>query len=95
MLKNALKYILFIILISVVSCAKRGSITGGLKDTLAPVLVSSYPENYSTNFKGNTIILNFDEYIKLKNKNKQLIISPPFKNEPIITPTSVSKFLNI
>ncbi|MBW1658188.1 Ig-like domain-containing protein [Flavobacterium quisquiliarum] len=95
MLKNALKYILFIILISVVSCAKRGSITGGLKDTLAPVLVSSYPENYSTNFKGNTIILNFDEYIKLKNKNKQLIISPPFKNEPIITPTSVSKFLKI
>ncbi|WP_289663546.1 Ig-like domain-containing protein [Flavobacterium panacagri] len=95
MLKNALKYILFIILISVVSCAKRGSITGGLKDTLAPVLISSYPENYSTNFKGNTITLNFDEYIKLKNTNKQLIISPPFKNEPIITPTSVSKFIKI
>ncbi|MFD2940997.1 Ig-like domain-containing protein [Flavobacterium notoginsengisoli] len=95
MLKNTLKYILFIILISVVSCAKRGSITGGLKDTLAPVLVSSYPENYSTNFKGNTITLNFDEYIKLKNTNKQLIISPPFKNEPVITPTTVSKFIKI
>ena len=78
-----------------ISCAKRGSITGGLKDTLAPVLVSSFPENYSTNFKGNTITLNFDEYIKLKNTNKQLIISPPFKNEPIITPTSVSKFIKI
>nr|WP_294786730.1 Ig-like domain-containing protein [uncultured Flavobacterium sp.] len=95
MLKNTLKYISFIILISVISCAKRGSITGGLKDTLAPVLVSSYPENYSTNFKGNTIMLNFDEYIKLKNTNKQLIISPPFKNEPIITPTTVSKFIKI
>lgn len=78
-----------------VSCAKRGSITGGLKDTLAPVLVSSYPENYSTNFKGNTITLNFDEYVKLKNTNKQLIISPPFKNPPIITPTTVSKFIKI
>ncbi|AWK03290.1 hypothetical protein HYN56_03260 [Flavobacterium crocinum] len=95
MLKNALKYISFIILISMIGCAKRGSITGGLKDTLAPVLVSSYPKNYSTNFKGNTITLNFDEYIKLKNTNKQLIISPPFKNEPIITPTSVSKFIKI
>ncbi|AXB55631.1 Ig-like domain-containing protein [Flavobacterium fluviale] len=95
MLKNTLKYISFIILISMISCAKRGSITGGLKDTLAPVLVSSFPENYSTNFKGNTITLNFDEYIKLKNTNKQLIISPPFKNEPIITPTSVSKFIKI
>ena len=95
MLKNTLKYLSFIILISVISCAKRGSITGGLKDTLAPVLISSYPENYSTNFTGNTITLNFDEYIKLKNTNKQLIISPPFKNEPTITPTTVSKFIKI
>lgn len=95
MLKNTLKYISFIILISMISCAKRGSITGGLKDTLAPVLISSFPENYSTNFKGNTIILNFDEYIKLKNTNKQLIISPPMKHEPLITPTGVSKFLKI
>ncbi len=78
-----------------ISCAKRGSITGGLKDTLAPVLISSFPENYSTNFKGNTIVLNFDEYIKLKNTNKQLIISPPMKNEPLITPSGVSKFLKI
>ncbi|GAA4133755.1 Ig-like domain-containing protein [Flavobacterium chungbukense] len=78
-----------------ISCAKRGSITGGLKDTLAPILVSSFPENYSTNFKGNTITLNFDEYIKLKNLNKQLIISPPMKHEPLISPTSVSKFIKI
>ncbi|CAM3721450.1 Ig-like domain-containing protein [Flavobacterium chungbukense] len=95
MLKNALKYISFVILISMISCAKRGSITGGLKDTLAPILVSSFPENYSTNFKGNTITLNFDEYIKLKNLNKQLIISPPMKHEPLISPTSVSKFIKI
>lgn len=95
MLKNALKYISFVIVISLISCAKRGSITGGLKDTLAPILVSSFPENYSTNFKGNTITLNFDEYIKLKNLNKQLIISPPMKHEPLISPTSVSKFIKI
>lgn len=78
-----------------VSCAKRGSITGGLKDTLAPVLVSSAPKNLTTDFKGNEITLVFDEYIKLKNLNKQLIISPPMKYEPVITPTNVSKFINI
>lgn len=77
------------------SCAKRGSITGGLKDTLAPVLVSSAPKNFTTDFKGNEINLVFDEYIKLKNLNKQLIISPPMKYEPLITPTGVSKFINI
>lgn len=77
------------------SCAKRGSITGGLKDTLAPVLVSSVPKNFNTNFKGDEINIVFDEYIKLKNLNKQLIISPPMKHEPLITPTGVSKFINI
>jgi uncharacterized protein (DUF2141 family) len=78
-----------------VSCAKRGSITGGLKDTLAPVLKSSYPKNFSNNFKGTEIKLNFDEFIKLKDLKKQLIISPPMKNEPLILPTNVGKFITI
>ena len=78
-----------------VSCAKRGNITGGLKDTLAPVMKMSFPKNFSTNFKGTDIKLTFDEYIKLKDLRKQLIISPPMKNEPLILPTNVSKYLTI
>lgn len=78
-----------------VGCAKRGSITGGLKDTLAPVLKMSFPKNFTTDFKGNEIKLTFDEYIKLKDLKKQLIISPPMKNEPLILPTTVSKYLTI
>lgn len=77
------------------SCAKRGSITGGLKDTLPPVLIGSSPKNYSTDFKGDQFVLAFDEFIKLKNINKQLIISPPMKNEPLISPTSVSKVITV
>jgi len=77
------------------SCAKRGSITGGLKDTLAPVLKYSSPKNMSTNFEGDEIILGFDEYVKLKNLNKQLIISPPMKHEPLILPTTASKVITI
>ncbi|HWR94060.1 MAG TPA: Ig-like domain-containing protein [Flavobacterium sp.] len=77
------------------SCAKRGSITGGLKDTIAPVLKSSYPKNFSTNFKETEIKLTFDEYIKFKELKKQLIISPPMKNEPLILPTSVGKIITI
>ncbi|UUF15208.1 MULTISPECIES: Ig-like domain-containing protein [Flavobacterium] len=95
MFKSKLKYISFLLVLLMMSCAKRGSITGGLKDTLAPVLVSSVPKNFSTDFKGNEITLVFDEYVKLKNLNKQLVISPPMKNEPLIYPTGVSKFLNI
>ena len=95
MLKNNSKYILFLLILVMASCAKRGSITGGLKDTLAPVLNVSFPKNYSTNFKTKEIKLTFDEYSKLKDLNKQLIISPPMKHEPIITPTSVSKYITI
>ncbi|KFF04851.1 Ig-like domain-containing protein [Flavobacterium reichenbachii] len=95
MLKNTLKYFSFLFVLLMVSCAKRGSITGGLKDTIPPELISSTPKNFSTNFKGNKVNLVFNEYIKLKNINKQLIISPPMKEEPLISPTSVSKFITI
>ena len=90
-------FAVFIIILSLffASCAKRGTITGGLKDTLAPVLRSSFPKNFNTNFKEKEIKLTFDEYIKLKDINKQLIISPPMKTEPLITPTFATKFLSI
>jgi hypothetical protein len=89
--------IFFLLLISVLltSCAKRGFITGGMKDTIPPLLKLSEPKNFSTNFKGNTIKLQFDEYVKLKDVNKQLIISPPMKTKPLITPMVASKEIKI
>ncbi|ESU24338.1 hypothetical protein FEDK69T_07810 [Flavobacterium enshiense DK69] len=96
MLKS--KYILFVVFLSIIvtSCAKRGTITGGGKDTIAPKIVSSLPKNFSSNFKGDFIKINFDEYIKIKDINKQLIISPPMKNPPIIVPMgNASKFITI
>jgi uncharacterized protein (DUF2141 family) len=95
MFKKHFKYIPFLLLLFFISCAKRGSITGGAKDTIAPTLKSSFPENYSVKFQGNKIKLVFDENIKLKNLNKQLIISPPMKNEPLIIPTTPTKILTI
>ena len=95
MLKNNLKYTFFLFLFIVVGCAKRGSITGGSKDTIAPVMKVSFPKNFSKNFKGNEIKLVFDENIKLKNLNKQLIISPPMKYEPSILPTTPTKTITI
>jgi uncharacterized protein (DUF2141 family) len=86
----------FILLIlTIVSCAKRGSIDGGQKDTIAPILTMSFPKNGSINFKTNEIKLTFDEYVMLKDLNKQLIISPPMKRQPEILPTTASKFITI
>ena len=95
MLKNNLKYVFLLLLFIFLGCAKRGTITGGSKDTIAPVLKMSSPKNFSTNFKGDQIKLVFDENIKLKNLKKQLIISPPMKNEPLILPTTASKIITI
>ncbi|HSD15508.1 MAG TPA: Ig-like domain-containing protein [Flavobacterium sp.] len=96
MLKS--KYILFVLFLSIIatSCAKRGTITGGGKDTIPPKIISSVPKNFNTNFKGDFIKINFDEFIKIKDISKQLIISPPMKNAPIIVPMgSASKFITI
>lgn len=95
MLIKAIKYILLVLIVTLASCAKRGSITGGLKDTIAPTLKNSFPDNYNTNFKSKEIKLVFDEYIKLKNVNKQLVISPPLQYEPLISPLTATKFLSI
>jgi uncharacterized protein (DUF2141 family) len=89
------KYILLLLVFAVVSCAKKGTITGGSKDTLAPKMIGSFPKNMSTNFNGKEIKINFDEYIKLKDVNKQLIISPPMKLQPEILPYTASKFITI
>ncbi|GAA4233012.1 Ig-like domain-containing protein [Postechiella marina] len=79
-----------------INCANKGTPQGGEKDIDPPVILSSTPENYSTNFKGNEIKIYFDEYVKIKDLNKQLIISPPMKTQPEITPLSTaSKYITI
>ncbi|GAA4273569.1 Ig-like domain-containing protein [Aquimarina gracilis] len=85
-----------VLLVFVISCAKKGSITGGEKDETPPVFVKAFPPNFSTNFNKNEIRIYFDEYIKLKDAQKQIIISPPMDPKPTITPLgSASKFIRI
>lgn len=77
------------------NCAKRGTPSGGPLDSIPPVIVKSNPENYTINFSEEEIRIYFDEYIKLKNLQQNLIISPPLKYQPEITPLSTSKVLKI
>jgi uncharacterized protein (DUF2141 family) len=89
---------IFLVVISLVTlnCANRGTPTGGEKDITPPVIIKSEPENYSINFKTKEIKIYFDEYIKVKDLQKQLIISPPMDPEPEITPLgSASKYITI
>ena len=63
--------VVFCTFLIVVSCAKRGTITGGDKDIMPPKITSSFPENFSKNFNKNTIKITFDEYVKIKDLQKK------------------------
>ncbi len=79
-----------------INCANRGTPGGGPKDETPPNIIKSVPENYSTNFTGNEIRVYFDEYVKIKDLQKQLIISPPMKTQPEVTPLGgASKYITI
>jgi hypothetical protein len=49
---------------------------GGPKDEDPPKLVAMIPESGSLNSKPKIIELEFDEYIKIENPNKQILITP-------------------
>lgn len=81
--------------LTLVNCAKRGTPQGGPQDSLPPVFVKSIPPNFTTNFDVNEIRIYFDEYVKLKDLQKQLIISPPIINKIISPQGSASKYIDI
>lgn len=90
--------LLFIVGILVQSCARVGSPIGGPKDTLAPKFLSSNIDTTRVNVKRDIkeLRIDFDEYITLKDINKNLIISPPIKNIKRILPSNIAnKYLII
>jgi uncharacterized protein (DUF2141 family) len=99
-LEHMRKHNILLLFLSVVlllaSCAKRGSITGGDKDVTAPKILSSTPKNGSTNFDKKEIKITFNEFIKVKDLQKNLIVSPPMKTPITVLPQGgVSKYLTI
>lgn len=95
--KTVVNFLLFLIIGGfLVNCANQGNPEGGPRDETPPEIVKSEPENYSTNFDQREIKIYFDEYIKIKDLQKQLIISPPMKYKPDVMPLgNASKFITI
>lgn len=63
-------------------CAAMKSPEGGPRDTTPPKVLKMTPENLTTNFTANKIIIEFDEYIKLTNEFKEFSISPELEKIP-------------
>ena len=66
------------------SCANIVAPTGGPADNIPPKIMECDPPNKSKNFKGKEIKIKFDEFVALRDINKNLIISPLLKNKPDI-----------
>lgn len=71
-------------LIFYTSCANIGSPSGGVKDSIPPVVVKTIPELRSTNYSGNDVRFTFNEFILPDAILEKLVISPPMKKKPII-----------
>ncbi|MCP9750163.1 Ig-like domain-containing protein [Ferruginibacter sp. HRS2-29] len=65
-------------------CAQIGMPTGGLKDSLAPVLVRASPDNKATNAQEKKISLTFNEYVEVEDPFKNVIVTPVPKGNPEI-----------
>lgn len=90
--------LLFVIGFLLQSCARVGSPVGGPKDSLAPKFLGSNIDTTRINVPRDIkeLRLDFDEYVTLKDINKNLNISPPIKNITRIIPSSIAnKFVLI
>ena len=76
--------VFFIVAVVIVltRCANPVTPSGGPKDTTPPSFVKSEPPPFTTYFHSKTIRIYFDEYVELKDVQKNLVVSPPMKNDP-------------
>lgn len=77
-----IKYFIVAETILLFSCAQRSALTGGEKDELPPQILEVTPQNGSINFSATEISVKFNEFVKLKNIQNQLIVSPIMDEAP-------------
>lgn len=68
-------------------CASTMIPTGGPKDTLPPVIVYMEPDNFTTNvdtLRPPKIYVEFNEYVQIKDQQKELYTSPAMKKKPSV-----------
>ena len=69
-------------------CASMMTPTGGPRDSLPPVIVTMVPDNFTTNrptTNHGKIYIEFDEFVQIKDQQKEFFTSPQMKKKPTIT----------
>ena len=70
------RLLLGIALLSLLSCAQIGTLSGGEKDTMAPQIVGSFPAMGATQVYPELIKLQFNEFIELNNPMQNIRLEP-------------------
>jgi len=63
-------------------CAQVGAPDGGGRDEQPPQVVQAEPAFGTTGFEGSSFVLEFDEFIQLKDIRRQMLVSPPLTEPP-------------
>jgi hypothetical protein len=67
---------------AVAGCAKAGMPSGGPKDNEPPKVLRTEPENGATQWTANEFAIFFDEYVTVKDADKNILVSPPMDTKP-------------
>jgi uncharacterized protein (DUF2141 family) len=88
MMKNRSWHLLLIFVMGIYhiglfsGCASPKSVEGGPRDTTPPKVLRMVPEDLTTNFKAERIVIQFDEFFKLQDQFKEFNISPDVERQP-------------
>lgn len=74
-----IRHILFALSVAVlfVQCASIAQPQGGPRDSLPPLIISTMPMQRAVDFHGKRITLDFNEYVALRDQQKEFLMSPP------------------
>jgi len=78
---SVVTFLIFVILILISSCAVQQPPTGGDDDKTPPKIITVFPSNNTVNYKGNTVEIEFDEYVDRRSFMDALLITPRPKGE--------------
>lgn len=77
-------YYLIIMIGSIYGCASMRTPEGGPRDKMPPVAVKMEPKNMTTNFLGDKVVIEFDEYFNLQSEFKEFTITPEQEKPPLL-----------
>ncbi|MDE5774689.1 MAG: Ig-like domain-containing protein [Muribaculaceae bacterium] len=76
------------------SCARIGTPSGGRRDEMPPQMTKAHPEPNSRNFAGHRVVLDFDEFVNVKDAMTNVVISPPGETTPRVTSQGRHVYVN-